>query len=165
MNPTVVRFLWRHASYPTGWSKSQQQPTAPQQTASNDLIIEGLGRIGAKRILTNKPEELTEAQPAFRPNRHSKDWIFNEGHRRQPWHSNRTGMIWRPELPAPATALTNRNSVQSLDIASVWIFCTRLVAARHRTPRRRKRSSGVQHDWAVGFVPLALVIATDLWGD
>jgi hypothetical protein len=85
MNPTVVRFLWRHASYPTGWSKSQQQPTAPQQTASNDLIIEGLGRIGAKRILTNKPEELTEAQPAFRPNRHSKDGIFNDGHRGQPW--------------------------------------------------------------------------------
>ena len=25
MNPTVVRFVWRHASYPTGWSKSQQQ--------------------------------------------------------------------------------------------------------------------------------------------
>jgi hypothetical protein len=25
MNPTVVRFVWRHASYPKGWSKSQQQ--------------------------------------------------------------------------------------------------------------------------------------------
>ena len=25
INPTVVRFVWRHASYPTGWSKSQQQ--------------------------------------------------------------------------------------------------------------------------------------------
>ena len=25
MNPTVVRFVWRHASYSTGWSKSQQQ--------------------------------------------------------------------------------------------------------------------------------------------
>jgi hypothetical protein len=25
MNPTVVRFVWRHASYPTGWSKRQQQ--------------------------------------------------------------------------------------------------------------------------------------------
>ena len=24
MNPTVVRFVWRHASYPTGWSKKQQ---------------------------------------------------------------------------------------------------------------------------------------------
>jgi len=77
---------------------------ARQQTASNDLIIEGFGRIGAKRILTNKPEELTEAQPTFRPNRHRKDWIFNEGHRRQPWHSNRTGMIWRHALPAPAIA-------------------------------------------------------------
>jgi hypothetical protein len=25
MNPTVVRFVWRHASYPTGWSKGQPQ--------------------------------------------------------------------------------------------------------------------------------------------
>jgi len=25
MNPTVARFVWRHASYSTGWSKSQQQ--------------------------------------------------------------------------------------------------------------------------------------------
>ena len=25
MNPTVVRFVWRHASYPVGWSKRQQQ--------------------------------------------------------------------------------------------------------------------------------------------
>jgi hypothetical protein len=25
MNPTVVRFVWRHASYSTGWSNSQQQ--------------------------------------------------------------------------------------------------------------------------------------------
>jgi hypothetical protein len=68
----------------TAWFVDDE-PTAPQQTASNDLIIEGLGRIGAKRILTNKPEELTEAQPAFWPNRHSKDWIFNKGHRGQPW--------------------------------------------------------------------------------
>jgi hypothetical protein len=25
MNPTVVRFVWRHAAYPTGWSRSRQQ--------------------------------------------------------------------------------------------------------------------------------------------
>jgi hypothetical protein len=25
MNPTVVQFVWRHASYATGWSKNQQQ--------------------------------------------------------------------------------------------------------------------------------------------
>ena len=25
LNPTVVRFVWRHAAYPTGWSKRQQQ--------------------------------------------------------------------------------------------------------------------------------------------
>ena len=25
MNPAVVRFVWRHASYSSGWSKSQQQ--------------------------------------------------------------------------------------------------------------------------------------------
>ena len=25
MNPTVVRFVWRHASYSTGWSKSQEE--------------------------------------------------------------------------------------------------------------------------------------------
>jgi hypothetical protein len=80
------------------------EPAAPQQTASNDLFIEGLGRIGAKRIFTNKPEELTEAQSTFRPNRHGKDWTFNERHRRQPSRSNRTGMIWRHEPPAPATA-------------------------------------------------------------
>ena len=24
MNPTAVRFVWRHASYPTGWSKRQE---------------------------------------------------------------------------------------------------------------------------------------------
>jgi hypothetical protein len=24
LNPTVVRFVWRHASYPRGWSKKQQ---------------------------------------------------------------------------------------------------------------------------------------------
>jgi hypothetical protein len=23
MNPTVVRFVWRYATYPTGWSKKQ----------------------------------------------------------------------------------------------------------------------------------------------
>ena len=102
----------------TAWFVDDE-PTAPQQTASNDLIIEGLGRIGAKRILTNEPEELTEAQPAFRPNRHSKDWIFNEGHRRQPWHSKPTRIIWRNEPPAPATALASRNSVQSLDFLTI----------------------------------------------
>ena len=25
MNPTVVRFVWRHAAYPTGWSTRRQQ--------------------------------------------------------------------------------------------------------------------------------------------
>jgi hypothetical protein len=25
LNPIVVRFVWRHASYPTGWSKGQRQ--------------------------------------------------------------------------------------------------------------------------------------------
>ena len=25
MNPTVVRFVWRHASYSTGWSQREQQ--------------------------------------------------------------------------------------------------------------------------------------------
>ena len=25
MNPAVVRFVWRHAPYSTGWSKRQQQ--------------------------------------------------------------------------------------------------------------------------------------------
>ena len=25
LNPTVVRFVWRHAAYATGWSTSQQQ--------------------------------------------------------------------------------------------------------------------------------------------
>jgi hypothetical protein len=25
MNPTVVRFVWRHASYSMGWSKSQRE--------------------------------------------------------------------------------------------------------------------------------------------
>ena len=25
LNPTVVRFVWRHAAYPTGWSRRQQQ--------------------------------------------------------------------------------------------------------------------------------------------
>jgi hypothetical protein len=25
LNPTAVRFVWRHSSYPTGWSKSMQQ--------------------------------------------------------------------------------------------------------------------------------------------
>jgi hypothetical protein len=29
--------------------------------------------------------------PAFRPNKHSKYWIFNDSHRRQPSHSNRPG--------------------------------------------------------------------------
>jgi hypothetical protein len=24
LNPTVLRFVWRHASYPRGWSKKQQ---------------------------------------------------------------------------------------------------------------------------------------------
>jgi hypothetical protein len=24
LNPTVVRFIWRHASYQSGWSKKQQ---------------------------------------------------------------------------------------------------------------------------------------------
>jgi hypothetical protein len=25
LNPIVVRFVWRHAAYPTGWSKRRQQ--------------------------------------------------------------------------------------------------------------------------------------------
>jgi len=25
LNPIVVRFVWRHAAYPTGWSNSRQQ--------------------------------------------------------------------------------------------------------------------------------------------
>ena len=25
LNPVVVRFVWRHAAYPTGWSRRQQQ--------------------------------------------------------------------------------------------------------------------------------------------
>jgi hypothetical protein len=25
LNPTVVRFVWRHAGYPTGWSTRRQQ--------------------------------------------------------------------------------------------------------------------------------------------
>jgi hypothetical protein len=25
MNPIVVRFVWRHAAYPTGWSTKRQQ--------------------------------------------------------------------------------------------------------------------------------------------
>ena len=25
LNPVVVRFVWRHAAYPTGWSNSRQQ--------------------------------------------------------------------------------------------------------------------------------------------
>jgi len=25
LNPTVVRFVWRHAAYPTGWSRRRQQ--------------------------------------------------------------------------------------------------------------------------------------------
>ena len=25
LNPTVVRFVWRHGAYPTGWSRRQQQ--------------------------------------------------------------------------------------------------------------------------------------------
>ena len=25
LNPTVVRFVWRRAAYPTGWSRRQQQ--------------------------------------------------------------------------------------------------------------------------------------------
>ena len=25
LNPTVVRFVWRHAAYPTGWSRRQLQ--------------------------------------------------------------------------------------------------------------------------------------------
>ena len=25
LNPTVVRFVWRHAANPTGWSRRQQQ--------------------------------------------------------------------------------------------------------------------------------------------
>ena len=25
LNPVVVRFVWRHAVYPTGWSRRQQQ--------------------------------------------------------------------------------------------------------------------------------------------
>jgi hypothetical protein len=25
MNPTVVRFVWRHAAYPSGWSRRPQQ--------------------------------------------------------------------------------------------------------------------------------------------
>jgi hypothetical protein len=25
LNPTVVRFVWRHAAYPTGWSTRRQQ--------------------------------------------------------------------------------------------------------------------------------------------
>jgi len=25
LNPIVVRFVWRHAAYPTGWSRRQQQ--------------------------------------------------------------------------------------------------------------------------------------------
>ena len=108
--PVICSIIEQHMPN-TAWFIDDKS-TTPQQTASNDLIIEGLGRIGAKRILANKPEELT-AQPALRPNRHSQDWIFNESHHRQPWHSNRTGMIFRHELPAPVTALANRNSVQS----------------------------------------------------
>jgi len=26
LNPTVVRFVWRHAAYPTGWSRSKLPP-------------------------------------------------------------------------------------------------------------------------------------------
>jgi hypothetical protein len=115
--PVICSVIEQHMPN-TAWFVDDE-PAAPQQTASNDLIIEGLGRIGGKRILTNEPEELTEAQPTFRPNRHSKDWIFNEGHRHQPWHSNRTGMIWRHELPAPATALANRNFLQSLEFLRI----------------------------------------------
>ena len=25
LNPVVVRFVWRHAAYPTGWSRMQKQ--------------------------------------------------------------------------------------------------------------------------------------------
>jgi hypothetical protein len=25
LNPVVVRFVWRHAAYPTGWSRRRQQ--------------------------------------------------------------------------------------------------------------------------------------------
>ena len=25
LNPTMVRFVWRHAAYPTGWSRRQQE--------------------------------------------------------------------------------------------------------------------------------------------
>ena len=25
LNPIVVRFVWRHAAYPTGWSRTRQQ--------------------------------------------------------------------------------------------------------------------------------------------
>ena len=56
--PVICSIIEQHMPN-TAWFIDDES-TTPQQTASNDLIIEGLGRIGAKRILANKPEELTE---------------------------------------------------------------------------------------------------------
>ena len=43
------------------------EPPAPYQATFNDVLIESFRRIGGNRVLTNKPEELTEAQPTFGP--------------------------------------------------------------------------------------------------
>jgi hypothetical protein len=33
LNPIVVRFVWRHAAYPTGWSRR------PQQLLLDDFVL------------------------------------------------------------------------------------------------------------------------------
>src|SRR5262249_55145194 len=48
------------------------EPPPPQQTAGDDVFVEGLGRIGRKRIIANKLKELTERQRSVGSNRQSK---------------------------------------------------------------------------------------------
>src|SRR6516225_1022158 len=61
------------------------EPAAPYQATFNDVLIESFRWIGGNRVLTYKPEELTEAEPTFGPSRHGEGWTFNEVHRRQLW--------------------------------------------------------------------------------
>ena len=41
LNPTVVRFVWRHAAYPTGWSRRQQQLLLDEFVAAAEKEVTG----------------------------------------------------------------------------------------------------------------------------
>jgi hypothetical protein len=55
MNPTVVRFVWRHASYSMGWSKSQQQLLIDEFVLVAEREVACANHLQVERMSSNCP--------------------------------------------------------------------------------------------------------------